>query len=106
MKNGVITQDKTIYEALQKDGIPSLLITAGHIALPGYDTGFIGGASLALAGNTTAFFGKIEDHPDYERIRAFAEGLGATLLSLSNEVLTDCGGGFCLYPPEIHVKVE
>lgn len=101
--NGVITQDTGIFNALKKDGIDVLLIRSKHIALPGYDTGFIGGASLTLSDTCTAFFGRIEDHPDYENISEFAHQHGVTLLSLSNEPLTDYGGGFCLYPQH-HLK--
>lgn len=96
--DGIITQDKTIFHALQKDGVEALLIFPGHIALKGYDTGFIGGASIALSQTLTAFFGKVEDHPDYEKISEFARRQGVKLLSLSNEPLTDCGGGFLCTP--------
>ncbi|MBQ4120933.1 MAG: hypothetical protein IJD35_02850 [Clostridia bacterium] len=106
--NGIITQDKTIFNALKQDGIEALLISSGHIILKGYDTGFIGGASVTLSDTVTAFFGRIEDHPDYKRMSDFARHQNARLLSLSNEPLTDCGGGFLCTPslPEIHVKVE
>lgn len=96
--NGIITQDKTVFNALRKDGIEALLISSGHIVLEGYDTGFIGGASITLSNTVTAFFGKIEDHPDYETISKFAKTQGVTLLSLSNEPLTDYGGGFLCTP--------
>lgn len=95
---GIVTQDVTIARALQKNGVETLLIRPGHIHLNGYGTGFIGGASLTLSNKLTAFFGKIEDHPDYQAIQAFANRQGVKLLSLSNEALTDFGGGFCLYP--------
>lgn len=96
--NGIITQDKTIFHALQKDGIPTCLISYGHITLKGYNTGFIGGASITLSKRLTAFLGRIEDHPDYEIISDFAKHQGVTLLSLSNEPLTDYGGGFRCTP--------
>ena len=102
---GIITQDKTIFRSLQQDGIEALLISSGHITLKGYDTGFIGGASVALSDTVTAFFGRIEDHPDYESISEFARRQNVTLLSLSNEPLTDYGGGF-LCTPESNIKVE
>ena len=91
---GVITQDKTLFCALQANGVRSLLIRPGHIRLDGYDYGFIGGASVALSQNLTAFFGKIESHPDYIAMQAFAKEQNAELLSLSDEMLCDCGGGF------------
>ena len=106
--NGIITQDKTVFHALEQDGVKALLISSGHIILKGYDTGFIGGASVALSNAVTAFFGKIEDHPDYESISEFAKMQNVTLLSLSNEPLTDYGGGFLCTAnhPESNVKVE
>ena len=96
--DGIITQDTGVFKALQKDGVEALLISSGHIALQGYDTGFIGGASVALSKDTTAFFGRIEDHPDYERISDFAKKQAVKIFSLSNEPLTDCGGCFICTP--------
>lgn len=92
--NGVITADPSLERALSEDGVPVLSINPGHIALSGYDYGFIGGASLTLSDSLTVFFGKLEEHPDYGRMKAFAESRGVTLLSLSDEPLTDCGGGY------------
>lgn len=93
---GVITADIPLYRALISHGIPALLISSGHIALKPYDTGFIGGASLTLSDKLTAFFGRIEDHPDHHIMRAFAEQQNATLLSLTHDPLADFGGGYLL----------
>ena len=91
---GFITADKGIAKALERLGVPSLLITPGSVALPGYGYGFIGGASLRLDGHTTAFFGDISTHPDADKIFAFAKDLGVTLVNLSDSFLTDVGGGW------------
>lgn len=94
---GSVTSDPSLYAALTAEGVDTLLIEAGNILLEGYGYGFIGGASLTLSPTLTAFFGRLEDHPDFERMQDFAAKKGVTLLSLTNEPLTDCGGGF-LYP--------
>ena len=93
---GIITQDPSLYKALTENGVETLLIRSGHITLNPYDTGFIGGASIPLSDTLTAFFGKIEDHPDYKAMQVFAARLGAELLSLSDEPLSDFGGGYLL----------
>lgn len=41
--NSIITADRSIYSAALNAGMDSLLISHGHIDLPGYDYGFIGG---------------------------------------------------------------
>lgn len=92
--NGIITQDKPLYHALLCEGIDCLLICEGYISLPPYNTGFIGGASITLSPNLTAFFGKIEDHPDYFAIKSFAKAQNTRILSLSDEPLSDFGGGY------------
>ncbi|MBQ7364738.1 MAG: hypothetical protein IJW46_03995 [Clostridia bacterium] len=94
---GIITADRSLYTALTEHGVDALLITPGAITLSPYDTGFIGGASLALSERLTVFFGRLNDHPDYQPMLAFAKRQNATLLSLSDEPLTDCGGGYLLY---------
>ena len=93
-ENAVITADKSLYNALTKNKVEVCLVKCGNILLEGCDYGFVGGASVKINDSTLAFFGKIEEHPDYERMRDFAAGFGVSLLSLSDEPLTDCGGGF------------
>ena len=94
---GIVTADPSLHKALVKEGIDTLLISSGHILLKPYDTGFIGGASLTLSESLTVFFGKIEDHPDYPAILAFAQKQNSEILSLSDEPLSDLGGGYLLY---------
>lgn len=90
--NGFITSDRGIYAALRSNDVPSLLIRPGYVRLPGYDTGFIGGASVWLSGAETAFFGDVTRHPDYAEMAAFAQDMGAALVPLSDGELTDIGG--------------
>ncbi len=96
--NGVITSDRSLHKALIAEGVDVLLIREGHIALKGFSHGFIGGASVTLSPQLTAFYGRLEDHPDFAAMTAFAKAHDATLLSLSSEKLTDLGGGFLFIP--------
>ncbi len=91
----IITADRGIAKAFSENTSEgeSLLISEGHIALKGYDCGFIGGASVKLPDNKLAFFGDISKHPDFERIKLFAERHGCELVSLSDTPLRDVGGG-------------
>lgn len=94
---GIVTADLSLYQALLAQKVDALLISSGGVALSPYDTGFIGGASITLSDTLTGFFGKLEAHPDYGKILAFARQMNCELLSLSNEPLTDFGGGYLLY---------
>ena len=91
LPEGAITADVGIYRALRANGAEALLIPAGHIELPGYDCGFIGGASFYMDG-CLYFFGSIEAHPAYEKINDFCISHGVTPVSLGNGPLCDYGG--------------
>ncbi len=82
----IITADKGIAKAVPD----SLLIKTGCVSLPDYEYGFIGGAS-GLCGDTLYFCGKIEAHPDYKRIKRFADEHNTKLCSIGNHMLYDVG---------------
>lgn len=86
----IITSDEGIVRVTRAAGIDTLAVSAGHIDLPGYDYGFIGGAS-GLCGNTLYFCGNIKAHPDYEKIAGFSEKHKTEIVSLSEERLYDVG---------------
>ena len=88
---GIITADVGIAEAA-KPFCKVLLIESGGIALPPYEYGFIGGASLVLE-NEVFFFGDLSGHKNHNEILSFIEDCGFSAISLSDEPLTDCGGG-------------
>jgi len=88
-----ITSDKGLYKAYTSYGIDTLLIRSGSIALEGYGYGFIGGASLVFD-DAVAFFGKAEEHPDFDKINDFIVKHGKKAISLSDEKLYDAGGAF------------
>jgi hypothetical protein len=87
---GIITSDKSIYKAVNKD-IDVLLIQSGYIELKGTDYGFIGGCSFKINKSTLAFTGNIKIHPDYENIKSFCLNHNVSLYSLTNEKLQDIG---------------
>jgi len=93
--NAAVTADKTIAKALRSDGIDVLTVISGHIALDGYDCGFIGGAS-AVVGNEVLFYGDLTSHPDCDAITEFLKRHGFSAVSLGTEKLYDYGGAVLL----------
>ena len=89
--NSAITADEGLAAVLTESGIKVTLIRQGHISLPPYEYGFIGGAS-GVVGNKIYFFGDISTHPDCDRILEAIIGEGYTPISLSSEKLADLGG--------------
>ncbi len=89
--NAFITTDKGLYDAYTANGIDALPVEKEGIDLPGYDCGFIGGASAVLD-DFVCFFGDIKEHTDYIKINSFIEKHGKKAVSLSDEKLTDVGG--------------
>ncbi len=89
--NGVITADASIAKAVEEAGFSVLKIRPGHISLPGYAYGFIGGASGMLNEKTVAVFGDLDFHPDGEAIRRFIFRQGFALREMKGAPLTDVG---------------
>ena len=86
-----ITADAGMAAALMREGISALTIEEGHIALPPYAHGFIGGASGCFH-KTAYFFGDIKKHPDHRAIERFSREAGFSMRSLSDAPLCDLGG--------------
>ena len=89
--NTVVTADMGIAKAATDNGFPVLSIDKGHITLPPYGYGFIGGALMVFEDQLLAI-GDLETHPNGKEIKALAEQNGLTVLSLSTGPLFDCGG--------------
>ena len=89
-QNAIITADRPILDVCISRGMDALLITEGHISLPDYDYGFIGGASGSI-GDNIYFCGDITKHPDGEEIIKFCNSHGKTVVCLSNQKLFDVG---------------
>ena len=92
-ERAAITADTSLYKAMNADGYDVLLISAGHIGITEYDTGFIGGCS-GCDGERVYFSGNIALHPDGAAITRFCEERGIRAVSLSNEPLFDVGSLF------------
>lgn len=89
----IITADNAIHLSAESSGLDSLLISQGYIDLPGYNYGFIGGASGKFL-DTIYLTGSIDHHPDKERIVNFVESKGMKLKILSEEKIFDAGSIF------------
>ena len=90
-ENALISADKGIVEVAKGVGIDALLISSGHISLPPYEYGFIGG-SCGSNGDKIYFCGALNHHPDGSKIRDFATKHGKIIVELSSSPLADIGG--------------
>lgn len=90
-----LTSDAGIAKALQSYDVDVLLIRPGHIRLPGFSYGFIGGCCGGLPlGNgrrSLVVNGNIAAHPDYKKIAAFLKDRDLELFYLEDTPLTDIG---------------
>jgi len=86
----IITSDIDIKNAWEKNGGIVQLIRPGHIRLPGYNTGFIGGAS-GVNDKTIFFVGNLDAHPDGSLIRDFIEKRHKNIIELYKGPLYDVG---------------
>ena len=93
--DSIITADSGIASAAKKAGISVLQISPGHIALDGFDYGFIGGASFRC-GSAVYFTGSLDAHPDGICIADFISSRSKTSVSLTNEPLFDIGSAVVL----------
>ncbi len=88
--NDIVTADRGIHKAAQRNGINSLLIGAGNVSLEPYDYGFIGGAT-GLAEGKIYFCGGLDTHPDREKLLEFISLCGKKRVFLSFPELCDTG---------------
>jgi len=90
---GIITADKGIAQTVLSKGAKILEIenSSEGITLPGYNYGFLGGASGVFE-NNVYFAGDILLHPQGTKIKLFCEKLGFNTVCLSNKKLFDIGG--------------
>ena len=87
----LLTADPSIRKAAGDRGGNVLFLSPGGIDLPGYDTGFIGGAGGCADGHAV-FFGDVHRHPDGDRIADALAKRGISCHCLGNGPLTDFGG--------------
>ena len=93
---GVITSDQSIARAAEREGLQVLHVSNRGVALDGYDTGFIGGASICFK-NRILFTGDLSVHPDFLLISDFCKKLGVELEYIKGMKLYDYGSPIALF---------
>ena len=87
----VVTADASTISSCIQNGIPYFRISGDDILLPGYDTGFIGGA-CGVYKDTVYIYGDPTCSRSGRELAEFCEGKGLALCSLNNGPVTDIGG--------------
>lgn len=90
-EGAAVTSDLGLARAAGADGVSVLLIRPGFIELSGFEYGFIGGASFKLSEGELAFTGRLEHHPDWERIESFLLERGVRPVFLTDKPAFDIG---------------
>ena len=93
-ENSIITYDHGIGKVCMQAGMDVLIVLPGHVLLPGYNTGFIGGVS-GRVGDTVYFNGDLSMHPDHAKITEFIEMRGLRVIYFPDWPLTDIGTIYC-----------
>lgn len=89
-ENSIITYDRGISQKAESAGMDVLLVSSGHVDLPGYSCGFIGGAG-GLVGKEVIFNGNLAAHPDCSKIESFIRDKGLACKFFPDYPLTDIG---------------
>lgn len=91
-KNSIVTSDKGIAKAAEKNGFDVLLIDCEKsIQLPGLNYGFIGGAGGMLGNSLCAFNGSINKLSCHKAVSAFLSRKKINIIGLSDENMVDIG---------------
>lgn len=88
--DSIITADAGIARTCRDAGLSVLLIQQGHILLPGFNYGFIGGCA-GRVGDTVIFHGNLSAHPDGLRIKEFIRERNLKVKEFLEFPLTDIG---------------
>lgn len=95
-ERSIVTSDPGIAKAAALDGMEVLQIHPGFVELPGFDTGFLGGASFRLSETELAFTGRLDGHPDRARIESFLSARGVRPVYLTERPVFDIGSAIPL----------
>ena len=87
----VITADKATIKACMENNIPYYEISGKDILLPGYDTGFIGGA-CGVYKDTVYIYGNPQLSQSGRQLAEFCKIKGLSLYSVNDGPVTDIGG--------------
>lgn len=86
-----ITSDRLLYDKLVRKGFKVLYIEPGNIVLPGYNYGFIGGATGLLSDNELLVAGSLQKHPSKDIIYDFLKSENIDIIELSDGNIVDIG---------------
>ena len=89
----LITADPSIAAKAKENGLDVCIIRQGHILLPGYSYGFIGGCCGSYQEHLF-FCGDLKLHPDGDRIISFVKFHGRIPQTIPNLPLLDVGSMF------------
>lgn len=89
-KKHIITSDKNIKKAWERNDGVALLIRPGYVKLPGYKAGFLGGAS-GVDDKVVFFVGSLKHHPDRDAIMDFIKARNKGIVELYDGPLYDVG---------------
>ncbi|MCI2061188.1 MAG: hypothetical protein LKJ83_00215 [Eubacteriaceae bacterium] len=89
-EESIITADEGIAAACAQKGMAVMSVAPGHVVLPGFPYGFIGGAA-GRVGDEIIFNGDLTGHPDSEKMIDFIRDRGAGVKWFSGYPLTDIG---------------
>lgn len=89
--SAAITSDGGVASAARRVEIDILLISQGHIALEGFEYGFIGGSSFRISDRLFAFTGRLDRHPQEREIFDFLEKRGLSPVCLTERPIFDIG---------------
>jgi hypothetical protein len=87
----IITPDRGLAEAAREEGFDVLLVSRGHLVLPGEEYGFLGGASGVALNGEIIFLGDIASHPEFALIEKFSGKHGTCLVAARGLELYDAG---------------
>ena len=87
----IMTADRGIAAAARKRGLDVLELSPGYVELEGFPYGFLGGACFKCAPDVMAFTGRIDGHPDFERIEAFLAARSIRPVYLTDRAVFDVG---------------
>ncbi|GAA0181898.1 hypothetical protein SH2C18_43600 [Clostridium sediminicola] len=89
--NAIITSDTSIAEAVKKENIDVLLLSPGHIDLPGLNYGFIGGTCGLIDKNVIGFYGELDNYKYSNEVKTFLEKHNVSYVNLGKGSLIDRG---------------
>ena len=95
-ERSIISQDRGLTRAAAAAGLDVLQISPGHVALDGFEYGFLGGAGFKISRDKLCFTGVLDIHPDKGRILDFLSARGIRPLYLTDRPVFDIGSAIPL----------